>query len=358
MIQDPESGYVDRLRLDDGSEVGGDLFVDCSGMRALLIGDALGIDYEHWNQWLLCDRAQAVPCASVEPLTPYTRVTARKSGWQWRIPLQHRIGNGYVYASELISDEEVAESLLANLDGEPLADPRPGALRARSAVQVVGKECRRDRPFRGFLEPLESTSIHLIQTAIHRLLAMFPAVGFSAADIDEYNRQARTEYEDVRDFIIAHYKVTRRTGDPFWDHVRTMDVPDTLNERFELFRSSGRFFKHNAQELFAEESWVQVLIGQGFEMKPDPVTNFVPDDDLAGFLSDLAEVIEDNAKNLPDHGDFVRRLPPSTQAQQAGPPRRDQRQLQLALRTRRDGLVQPFATGIRGRKATAGRNFS
>jgi tryptophan halogenase len=143
---------------------------------------------------------------------------------------------------------------------------------------------------------------------------MFPAEGFAQADIDEYNLQARTEYEDVRDFIIAHYKVTRRTGDPFWDHVRTMDVPETLNERFELFRSSGRFFKHNAQELFSEDSWVQVLLGQGFEMKPDPVTQFVADDDLTGFLGDVREVIEDVAAKMMDHGEFVRRLPPSTEA--------------------------------------------
>jgi tryptophan halogenase len=166
----------------------------------------------------------------------------------------------------------------------------------------------------GFLEPLESTSIHLIQTGVHRLLAMFPGTGFSAADIDEYNLQAQTEYEDVRDFIIAHYKVTRRSGDPFWDHVRTMDVPDSLNERFELFRSSGRFFKHNAQELFAEESWVQVLLGQGFEMRADPVTQFVADEELGGFLSDIAEVVEDVAVKMPDHGDFIRRLPLSTEA--------------------------------------------
>jgi tryptophan halogenase len=150
---------------------------------------------------------------------------------------------------------------------------------------------------------------------------MFPSVGFSQADVDEYNLQARTEYEDVRDFIVAHYKVTRRTGDPFWDYVREMDVPDTLNERFELFRSSGRFFKHGAQELFGEESWVQVLLGQCFEMKPDPVTNFVPDEDLVGFLRDIEEVITDVADNMMDHGEFVRRLPPSTPAaQQAAAP--------------------------------------
>jgi tryptophan halogenase len=313
-VQHPESGYVEQVRLSDGREVDGDLFVDCSGMRGLLIGDALGIGYEDWNQWLLCDRAQAVPCASVEPLTPYTRSTARTAGWQWRIPLQHRIGNGYVYASELISDEEVAEALLASLDGEAMADPRPVRFRPGRRLKSWDKNVIAIGLSSGFLEPLESTSIHLIQTAIHRLLAMFPSTGFSAADIEEYNRQARTEYEDVRDFIIAHYKVTRRTGDPFWDHVRTMEVPDTLEGRFELFRSSGRFFKHNAQELFAEESWVQVLLGQGFEMHADPVTEFVADEELASFLDDIAEVIEDVASKMPDHGEFVRRLPPSTDA--------------------------------------------
>ncbi|HSV13577.1 MAG TPA: tryptophan halogenase family protein, partial [Tepidisphaeraceae bacterium] len=277
-------------------------------------GDALSVGYQDWNQWLPCNRAQAVPCDSVEPVTPYTRSTARKAGWQWRIPLQHRIGNGYVYASELISDEEVAESLLANLDGKATADPRPVRFRPGRRLKSWDKNVIAIGLSSGFLEPLESTSIHLIQTGIHRLLAMFPAVRFSHADIDEYNLQARTEYEDVRDFIIAHYKVTRRTGDPLWDHVRTMDVPDSLNARLELFRSSGRFFKHNAQELFAEESWVQVLLGQGFEMRADPVTQFVPDDDLAGFLGDLAEVIEDVASTMPDHGEFVRGLPPSTDA--------------------------------------------
>jgi len=317
VIKDPKSGFVERVRLEDGGEVDGDLFVDCSGMRGLLIGDALGIGYEDWNRWLLCDRAQAVPCASVSPLTPYTRVTARKSGWQWRIPLQHRIGNGYVYASSLIGDDEVAESLLAGLDGEALDDPRTVKFRPGRRLKAWEKNVVAIGLSSGFLEPLESTSIHLIQTGIHRLLAMFPSIGFSAADIEEYNRQARAEFEDVRDFIIAHYKVTRRSGDPFWDHVRTMDVPDTLNERFELFSSSGRFFKHGAAELFAEQSWVQVLLGQGFEMKPDPVTNFVSDDDLLGFLNDLTEIIEDNADSMPDHGEFVCRLPPETPAQQA-----------------------------------------
>jgi tryptophan halogenase len=255
-----------------------------------------------------------VPCESVSPLTPYTRSTARKAGWQWRIPLQHRIGNGYVYASDLVSDEEVAESLLGDLDGKALAEPRPVKFRPGRRLKSWDKNVIALGLSSGFLEPLESTSIHLIQTGIHRLLAMFPAESFSAADIDEFNLQARTEYEDVRDFIIAHYKVTRRTGDPFWDHVREMDVPDSLAARLELFRSSGRFFKHNAQELFAEESWVQVLLGQGLKMNADPVTDFVSDADITGFLGDIAEVIEDVAGAMPDHGAFVASLPPSTPA--------------------------------------------
>jgi tryptophan halogenase len=320
ILLDPESGFVDRVRLADGREVDGDLFVDCSGMRALLIGGALGVGYEDWNRWLLCNRAMAVPCAGVSPLTPYTRSTAKRAGWQWRIPLQHRIGNGYVYANELIGDDEVAEALLAGLDGEAMAEPRPVRFAPGRRLRAWEKNVVALGLSSGFLEPLESTSIHLIQTGIQKLLALFPSTGFSQPDVDEFNRQTRFEYEDVRDFIIAHYKVTRRTGDPFWDHVRTMDVPDSLAERFALFRSSARFFKHGAAELFAEESWVQVLLGQGFEASADPVTRFVPVEELAGFLADLADVIDDVAAKMPDHGAFVAQLPRASAPQGGGSP--------------------------------------
>jgi len=316
VIRNSETGFVEKVRLTDGREVEGDLFVDCSGMRALLIGDALGVGYEHWNEWLICDRAMAVPCESVSPLTPYTRSTARKAGWQWRIPLQHRIGNGYVYSSSMISDDEVATTLLDNLDGKPMADPRPVRFSPGRRLKAWEKNVVAIGLSSGFLEPLESTSIHLIQTGITKLLALFPAQGFSEPDIAEYNRQSQFEYEDVRDFIIAHYKVTRRTDDPFWDYVRTMAIPDSLQERFDLFRSSGRWFKHGAAELFAEESWVQVLLGQGFEAKPDPVSQFVSDEEIAAFLNDIAAVNEDVAASMPDHGDFVASLPPTSAAQQ------------------------------------------
>jgi len=275
-LQDSETGFVTGVRLQDGRELDGDLFVDCSGMRALLIGDAVGVGYEHWNKWLICDRALAVPCESVSPLTPYVRCTTRSAGWQWRIPLQHRIGNGYVYSSDFVSDDEAAATLLSSLDAAPLADPRSVRFAPGVRAKAWEKNVVSIGLSSGFLEPLESTSIHLIQTGIHRLLALFPATGFSQPDINEYNRQARFEFEDVRDFIIAHYNVTRRSGEPFWDYVRTMDVPDTLSERYELFRSSGRFFKHGAAELFAEESWVQVL-----PFRPTPRTATCVDDWIA-----------------------------------------------------------------------------
>ena len=315
VIQDPENGFVTAVKLTDGRTIEADLFVDCSGMRALLIGDALGVGYEHWNKWLLCDRAIAVPCESVSPVTPYVRCTTRSAGWQWRIPLQHRIGNGYVYASDLISDEDAAATLMSNLDGAPMADPKPVRFAPGLRSKAWEKNVVSVGLSSGFLEPLESTSIHLIQTGIQKLLALFPATGFAQADINEYNRQARFEFEDVRDFIIAHYNVTRRSGEPFWDHVRTMDVPDSLKERYDLFASSGRWFKRGAAELFAEESWVQVLVGQGFEFKPDPVAQFVPTEEILNFLNDIAEVVADTAEAMPDHGDFVARLPASSPQQ-------------------------------------------
>ena len=321
VLQDSDNGFVRAVKLTDGRTVEADLFVDCSGMRALLIGDALGVRYEHWNKWLLCDRALAVPCESVTPVTPYVRCTTRSAGWQWRIPLQHRIGNGYVYSSNLISDDEAAATLLSTLDGVPQADPRPVRFAPGLRSKAWEKNVVSIGLSSGFLEPLESTSIHLIQTGIQKLLALFPAQGFSQPDIAEYNRQARFEFEDVRDFIIAHYNVTRRSGEEFWDYVRTMDVPDGLKERYELFQSSGRFFKRAAAELFAEESWVQVLLGQGFDARPDPVTQFVPVEEIVGFLKDMADVLAEVAEDMPDHGEFVSRLPHSTPAaQQAAPP--------------------------------------
>jgi len=305
--QRADHGFVDHVVLADGRTVDGDLFIDCSGMRALLIGQTLGIGYEDWDRWLLCDRALAVPSEGVTPLTPYTRSTAHGAGWQWRIPLQHRIGNGHVYSSQHIDDAEAEGILLANLESRPVANPRPVRFRPGKREKAWDKNVVAIGLSSGFLEPLESTSIHLIQTGILRLIALFPGQGFNAADIAEYNRQTDFEYRDVRDFIIAHYKVTNREDTPFWAYLKHMDVPDSLAERLELFQASARFFMHGKAELFREESWVQVLMGQGLPMRHDPMVDMIPDDQAMAYLRDIEEVIEDVANAMPDHAAYIAR---------------------------------------------------
>ena len=307
VVRDGESGHVDHVVLENGRTVDGDLFVDCSGMRALLIGEALGVGYEDWDHWLLNDRALAVPCERVAPLTPYTRVTARAHGWQWRIPLQHRTGNGHVYSSAHVSDDEAASLLLANLDATPLADPRAVRFRPGKRRKAWEKNVVAIGLSSGFLEPLESTSIHLIQTGIIKLLGLFPHRGFAAADVAEYNRQHDFEFTDVRDFIVAHYKVTDREDTPYWEYLKHMAIPDSLADRLALFASSGRFYKRAAAELFRDESWVQVLLGQGFAMGCDPNAAMVSADVRTEFLADIAEVTADVAASMPDHAAFIDR---------------------------------------------------
>lgn len=301
----PNDGFIDKLILGDGREIGGDLFVDCSGMAALLIEKTLGVGYEDWSHWLLNDRAYAVPCENAPVLLPYTRSTAHDSGWQWRIPLQHRIGNGHVFSSQHISDDEAASVLMSNLDGKPLADPRLVKFRPGRRHKSFEKNCVAIGLSSGFLEPLESTSIHLIQTGILRLLALFPGKAFSAEDLGEYNRQTIHEYEDIRDFIIAHYKVTNREDSPYWAYLKNMSVPDTLTERINLFRASGRFFKRHEPELFGDVSWTQVFIGQGLWPNYDPMVDMIPEKDIAGYLHDIEDVIEDYSQKMPSHAKYI-----------------------------------------------------
>ncbi len=318
--QRPENGFVDYLTLADGRSIGGDLFIDCSGMRGLLIGQTLGVGYEDWSRWLLCDSALAVPCESVSPLTPYTRSTARDGGWQWRIPLQYRIGNGHVYSSAHVGDQAAADTLLANLDGKPLADPRPVRFRPGKRERAWEKNVVAIGLASGFLEPLESTSIHLIHTGLLRLISLFPRDDFDARDIAEYNRQTDFEYRDIRDFIIAHYKVTDREDTDFWRYCKTMEVPDSLSERLDLFASSARFFVRNKAELFREESWVQVLLGQGMAMRYDPMVDMIPDDQAIGFLSDIEAVVADCARAMPDHAAYIQRNCSATATPVTRPP--------------------------------------
>ncbi len=300
-----EDGFIRALHLDDGQRIEADLFIDCSGFRGLLIEGALKTGYEDWTSWLPCDRAVAVPCESAGALTPFTRSTARTAGWQWRIPLQHRIGNGYVYCSRFISDDEAAATLLANLDGKPRAEPRFLRFTTGRRKKFWNKNCIALGLAGGFLEPLESTSIHLIQSGITQLAAIFPDRSFDPCDTDEYNRLQIDEYEKVRDFIILHYKATTRDDTPLWQYCRHMDVPDALMYRINLFRSSGRVAFHT-QELFVEPNWLSIFIGQGiWPRRYDPLADILPIDSVRTQLQRLSTLIRQTADAMPTHAGFI-----------------------------------------------------
>jgi tryptophan 7-halogenase len=301
-----EDGFVEGVVLEDGSKIEGDLFIDCSGFRGLVIEQALKAGFTDWSRWLPCNRAIAVPCESVEAMTPYTRSTAHAAGWQWRIPLQHRTGNGHVFCSEYMSDDEATAILLANLDGEPLAEPRvvPFVTGHRNRFWV--KNCVAMGLAGGFLEPLESTSIWLIQSGLSRLLTMFPDQGFNPADIDRYNRIMTGEYADIRDFLVLHYHATERSDSPFWDYCRSMEIPERLAEKMRVFRSHGRAFREN-EELFNDTSWFAVMHGQLLRPQSyDPVAQVMPLDETRARLAHIREAIANSADYMPSHRDFIR----------------------------------------------------
>jgi tryptophan 7-halogenase len=300
-----EDGFIRALHLDDGQRVEADLFIDCSGFRGLLIEQALKTGYEDWTHWLPCDRAVAVPCQSTGALTPFTRSTAREAGWQWRIPLQHRIGNGYVYCSRFISDDEARLTLMANLDGAALAEPRVLRFATGRRKKFWNKNCIALGLASGFLEPLESTSIHLIQSGITQLAAIFPDRTFDSHDADEYNRLQIDEIEKVRDFIILHYKATTREDSELWKYCANMDVPASLTYRMDLFRSSGRV-AFESQELFVEPNWLSVFIGQGiWPRRYDPLADILPLDAVKAQMSRLRNLIHQTAEAMPAHAQFI-----------------------------------------------------
>ncbi|MBX9795931.1 tryptophan halogenase family protein [Sphingomonas sp.] len=301
-----EDGFVEGVTLADGTRIDGALFIDCSGFRGLLIEQALGAGYDDWSRWLPCDRALAVPCARVAPLTPYTRSTAHAAGWQWRIPLQHRTGNGLVYCSAHLDDDSAARQLLAGLDGEALGDPRPLKFTTGKRRAMWVKNCVALGLAAGFMEPLESTSIHLIQAGIARLLNLFPDAGFDPADIAEFNRQSDFEWQAIRDFLVLHYHANRR-DEPFWRDCAAMAVPDGLSARLALFRANGRLFREH-EELFTELGWLQVLVGQGvMPAGYHPLADALPAAELARFLEAMRRHSADSAAALPDHADFIAR---------------------------------------------------
>ncbi len=307
VVQRPDDGFIEAVILQSGERVAGDLFLDCSGFRGLLIEQTLRAGYEDWSHWLPCDRALAVPCENVGPPTPFVRCTARSAGWQWRIPLQHRTGNGYVYSSRHISDDEAAATLLKNLDGRALGEPRmlkftPGQRKKPWDKNVVSIGLAS-----GFLEPLESTSIFLIQSAIARIMSLFPHGDFSQALIERYNAQAAFEIERIRDFIILHYCATERADSPFWNHVRTMALPAELEATIRLFRDSGRFYR-NAEEMFAVTSWVQVMIGQRIMPQAyHPAVDLIADGELDELVGGVRRVIATCVETMPRHEQFIAR---------------------------------------------------
>lgn len=298
-------GFIESLIMENGQKVGGKLFIDCSGFRALLIEGALKTGYESWAHWLPCDRAIAVPCSSAKELTPYTRSTARSAGWQWRIPLQHRIGNGHVFSSKFMSEDEATAMLLSNLDGAPLAEPRTVKFSAGKRKKAWNKNCISIGLSSGFLEPLESTSIHLIQMGIAHLLTYFPAPGFEAEDTEAYNRMMNQEYDWVRDFIILHYKATERSDSPFWNYCREMEVPQSLIDRMNLFRSHGRVHREG-NELFTKVSWLQVMHGQRIHPKAyHPLTDLLSEEEIQKYLEEVEGVIKACVNVMPSHAEFI-----------------------------------------------------
>lgn len=306
-----EDGFIESVTLADGETIAADLFIDCSGFRGLFINQALKVGFEDWSHWLPCDRAVAVPCERSENFTPYTRATAHGAGWQWRIALQHRTGNGHVYSSRHIDDAEAERVLLANLDGAQRADPFRVAFKAGKRRELWHKNCVAIGLAGGFLEPLESTSLHLVQAGIIRLIRLLPDAGFDAATIAEFNRQSDFEYERIRDFIILHYKATERADTPFWDYCRTMDVPDTLQRKIDLWMANGRFFRED-DELFAEESWIQVFLGQGMIPRGyDPMVDIKSDAQVSQYLGNIAAVIGKCVAVMPTHAEYVAKTCPA-----------------------------------------------
>ncbi|TDN85544.1 tryptophan halogenase family protein [Stakelama pacifica] len=307
-VERSEHGDIAALRLSDGRRVEGDLFVDCSGFRSLLLGQACDEPFEDWSRWLPCDRAVAVPCEGKGPLLPYTSAVAMSAGWRWRIPLQHRTGNGYVYSSAHIGDDAAREQLLSELEGPPLAEPRllrfkAGRRRRNWVRNVIGIGLSG-----GFLEPLESTSIYLIQIAITRLIELFPQRPAAAIDRDAFNRAIDLEYDRIRDFLILHYHATQRDDSPFWNHVRTMEVPESLSEKMALFRKRGRVARYR-EGLFLEPSWLAVYFGQrivptGYDQRADG-----PDDGaLTRALDQLRQEVAAAAAALPDQSVYLERV--------------------------------------------------
>lgn len=303
--QDGESGFVTGIELDSGKVVEGELFIDCSGFRSLLLGQALEVPFNDWSHWLPCDGAVAVPCTLGGKNEPLTRSTARPAGWQWRIPLQHRLGNGHVFSSAYMEREDATDMLLANLDGQPLTEPNQLFFKTGHRARVWEKNVIALGLSAGFLEPLESTSIHLVQSGIARLMSLFPDSSFSPVEIARFNEETEREYADIRDFLVLHYSATERDDSEFWRYCRNLEAPDGLKEKLEMFASSGRIFREN-NELFTEASWLSVMLGQGITPERyHPAARLLDDQETLKRLTHIREVIHQTVDQLPTQYQFL-----------------------------------------------------
>ncbi len=309
VVQRGEDGFIQALVLEGGRRVEGEFFVDCTGFRGLLIEQTLKAGFVDWSHWLPCDRAVATQCESgSDAVTPFTRATAREAGWQWRIPLQHRIGTGYVFSSAHISDDEATATLLGNLDGPALVDPWILRFKAGRRKKFWDKNVLAIGLAGGFMEPLESTSIHLIQAGITRLLALFPDTAFNPVEADEYNRLMTSQYERIRDFLILHYYATERDDTPFWDRCRTMEIPDTLKTKIDLFRTRGRLFRWE-DELFADANWIAVFLGQNVVPEGyDPLVDKIDIESVKRKFDRISDVFAKAAQAMPTHREFLNRV--------------------------------------------------
>ena len=308
VFQNGETGFVEAIRMERGETVDGELFIDCSGFRSLLLDQTLGVPFTDWSKWLPCDRAVALPCALGGRTETLTRSTARPAGWQWRIPLQHRIGNGHVYSSAHMDDQQALDILTDTLDGRPLAEPNRLRFQAGHRERAWEKNVVALGLAGGFLEPLESTAIHLVQAGIARLLTLFPTRAFSPREIERYNAENARDYLDIRDFLVLHYKATTRDDSEFWNYCRTLPPPDGLAEKIALFESSGRVFREH-EELFTETSWLSVMAGQGIAAGGyHPMADMLPADETRKRLGHIGQVIEDTVQKMPTQAQFLKSI--------------------------------------------------
>jgi tryptophan halogenase len=306
-----ESGFIDALVLESGTRIEADLFIDCTGFRSLLLGKALGVEFEDWGHWIRTNSAVAVQSSSDGPAQPYTSAIAHEAGWRWRIPLQHRNGNGFVFASDFMSDDEAHARLLAEIDGEPLIDPWLVRFKTGTRARAWHKNCVALGLAGGFIEPLESTSIHLMMAAVTRLIEDFPFEGCDDALLDNFNRKSRLEFENIRDFIILHYHVTERDDSNFWRHCRTMEIPDSLKERLALWQENGRAYQLG-HELFRIDSWAMVLLGQRrFPRGYHHLAEMMPEQQLRDELARMRREIVDLVGAMPSHPDFLKSYCPA-----------------------------------------------